>query len=136
MKRWALIRYDQNGAINTITDQEEKPTVFERQGIAEWIDITGTNMCPGFRYIKEENKFEAIPTQTVLTKSELINNFGDAYTEIVIASKTDPVVEVWLEKFRLNSQFNLSDQSVKDQINFLVTKKLLSKSEADRILSL
>lgn len=136
MKKWALVRYDLDGAIDTVTEQEEKPTVFVRENATEWIDVTGKNVGPGFKYNKTENTFELLPKNTILSLPEFINHLGDSYTDIVFAAKKDAAVEVWLEKFRLQSAFNLSDQAVKDQVNFLVSKTLLSQAAADKLLSL
>lgn len=137
MKRWALINYANINEVQTVVEQETKPTVFVEKDKLDWIEITNTpHICPGYKYNLTTNSFEWIKYDTILSRAELMNQLGDDYIKVVSKSKTDAAVEVWLEKFRMTDTFNLSEQSTKDSINFLVTKNILSREAADKLLSL
>lgn len=137
MKRWALVRYDLNSQISLVTEQETKPVVYVKENVTEWIDITEIHAGPGWIYDSKEKTFTPPPKiPATLTRLELIELLADNYADIVNAGKTDPLVEVWLEKLRLQQTFDLGDQKVRDFINFLVNKKLLLQSNADKILDL
>lgn len=137
MKRWALIDYAMNNAVIAVVEQETKPIVFVEKDKSDWIDITEKlHVCSGYRYDTVKKDFESIKSDTVLTRSKLMEELGDKYVDVVAKSKTDAAVEVWLEKFRMQETFNLSDQTVKDQVNFLVSKNILSQAAADKLLSL
>ena len=137
MKRWALIDITSNNAVITIVDQETKPTIFVEELKSDWIDISDKmHVSSGYRYNDATKDFELIKSDTVLTRSKFMEELGDKYVDVVAKSKTDAAVEVWLEKFRMQETFNLSEQSVKDQVNFLVSKNILSRSAADKLLSL
>lgn len=142
MKRWALVNYGSlNGGVYTVIEQETKPTVFlnpENPNEAEWIEITDTPfISSGWRFDKTLNKFVEIePPPAILNKKQMIDELGNNYINIVAASKNDAVIEVWREKFNLVDSFDLGSDEVKNLIKILVDKKLLSKAESDRILSL
>lgn len=137
MKRWALIDYAMNNAVIAVVEQETKPIVFVEKDKSDWTEITDKpHVCSGYRYDTAKKDFEPIKSDTVLTRSKLMEELGDKYVDVVAKSKTDAAVEVWLEKFRMQETFNLSDQTVKDQVNFLVSKNILSRAAADKLLSL
>jgi hypothetical protein len=137
MKRWALINLANVGEVRTTVEQETKPTVFVEEDKSDWVEITDTPyVSSGYKYNIQTKTFDLIKSDTILTRAELMNQLGDDYVEVVAASKTDAAVEVWLEKFRMTDTFNLNEQKVKDSINFLVNKNILSREAADKLLSL
>jgi len=126
MKRWAQIS---NGVVITVVEQETVPTV---PGI--WIECS-LHVNSGCIY--NDGQFSPAPTPPIiLSQLQMINKLGNDYISIVETSKTDVEVEVWLEKFRLQTSFNLSEQSTKDQIQFLVTKNLITQAKANEILNM
>ena len=85
-------------------------------------------------------KYRLIPEPVIIypktyARLNLIEIFGDDYTNIVAASKTDAAVEVWLEKFRLQDNFSIADTKFQEMIAFLVTKNLITQTKADSILN-
>lgn len=128
MKRWALIK---NIEVDMIVEQVDQPSVFTN--IGHWVDITDLSVGPGYKYI--DKKFiPPDPQPVILTRLEYITKLGDSYSSIVAAAKTDVAVEVWLEKFRLTENFNLSDATVISDVLFLVTKNLITQDKANTIL--
>lgn len=128
MKRWALIK---NNEVDMIVEQENKPSVYTENGT--WMDVTGLHVGPEFKYVDEEF-IPPDPQPVILTRLEYITKLGDSYSGIVAAAKTDVAVEVWLEKFRLTENFNLSDATVISDVLFLVTKNLITQDKANTIL--
>lgn len=131
MNRWAHIT---NNFVDLITEQEDQPTVFT-EGDAFWVDVTGQFVGPGFKYFNGEFS-PPDPPPVIRTRLEIINLLGSDYAAIITASKADVEVEIWLEKFRLTESFDMSNQSVKDDIQLLVTKNLISQQKANNILGL
>lgn len=137
MKKWGYIKISSGVCINVV-ESEFKPTEVQNNNY-DWVEIDPSNGGFGHSYDFKTKVWTKIPEEkppTILSRLKLIEEFKTSYANILTAAKTDVNVEVWLEKFRLQDSFLLSDENVKEQINFLVTKKLLSRTEADRILSL
>lgn len=130
MKRWALIK---NNFVDNVVEQEESPTVFT-EGRAFWIDITGLHVGPEYKYI-DGQFIEPDPPPVILNKIQMIEALGSNYVSIVAAAKTDVEMEVWLEKFRLKESFNLSEDSTKTELQFLVTKNIMTQEELNAILN-
>lgn len=130
MKRWALIK---NNFIDTVVVQEERPTVFTECG-AFWVEIAGLHVGPGYKYIDGEFS-PPDPPPVIINRLEYINKLGNSYSTIVTASKTDVEVEIWLEKFRLTDFFDMSNSVVVSDVQFLVTKNLITQNKANTIIS-
>lgn len=126
MKRWALI---QNNLVATVTEQETQPTI---EGL--WVECIGTNSQPGCKYINDEF-LPPDPSPVILSKIQIIELLGNDYNSIVSLSKTDVDIEVWLEKFRLTEIFDVSNQTVISDIQFLVSKNLITQQKANTILN-
>jgi hypothetical protein len=125
MKRWALI---EDNIVGTVVEQETKPLI---EG--NWVECE-LGFGPGWRYI--DNSFmPPIPNPVILNKLQVIELLANDYNTIVSTSKTDVDVEVWLERFRLTELFNLSDNKVINDIQFLVTKNLINQQKANLILT-
>lgn len=75
------------------------------------------------------------PPPVELNRLQLIDKLGEDYYAIVAAAKTDVQVEVWLEKFRLTDTFVLSDPTVVQQLQFLVTKGYVTQTKLDEIMA-
>lgn len=73
---------------------------------------------------------------TTLTKLEYMNRFTDAeLAGIYTAAKTVIAVEVWLEKFKLATDINLTDQRTIDGLHALEDAGLLAEGRAAEILT-
>lgn len=130
MKRWALMV---NNVINTITEQQTLPIVFT-EGEAFWIEVTGLHVGPGYKY--NDGEFSPPdPPPVILTRLEYINKLSNSYSTIISTSKTDVDVEIWLEKFRLTDTFNMSETQTVADVQFLVTKNLITQNKANQIIN-
>lgn len=70
-----------------------------------------------------------------ISKLAFINRLTtQEFVDIVSASKTDVEVEVWKIKFDVSTQFNLQDSKFKEDLNFLVSKNLLTEMRVHDIL--
>lgn len=103
-----------------------------------WVDITDLNPkpSPGWTYVG--GIFYAPPESPkppkIYNRLQLIDALGTSYNSIISASKTDVEIEVWLEKFRLKEIFVSTDNAFIEDMNFLVTKNLITQEKADSIL--
>ena len=135
MKKWGYITIS-SGVCGNVVESELKPPIFDNNH--DWVEIDPANGGYGHKYDFKTKEWIKIiePKRTHVSRLQLIEEFKTSYANILTTAKTDVNVEVWLEKFRLQESFALFEDNVKEQINFLVTKNLLSRTEADRILSL
>ncbi len=86
-----------------------------------------------YRLVEEQ---VAPPPHTPLSKLEFMNRFTDAeLATIYSAAKQSVAVEIWLEKFKLASEIDLSDQRTIDGINALEASGLLAAGRAAEILA-
>ena len=130
MKRWALIV---NNIINNVTEQNTKPIVF-LNGNSFWVDITEKHVGPGYKY-NDGIFLPPDPPPVILNRLEYINKLENSYPIIISTSKTDVEVEVWLEKFRLTETFNMSESTTISDVQFLVTKNLITQDKANEIIN-
>jgi hypothetical protein len=86
--------------------------------------------------IPEPEVVEPTPTPvTVLTKLEFMNRFTDLeLVTLYSAAKTSVPLEIWLEKFKLASEVDITDQRTIDGIAALETVGILAVGRAAEIL--
>jgi len=75
------------------------------------------------------------PPDKILNRIDVITKLGSQYNSIVLASKSDVEVEVWLEKFRLTDSFNASDGSLELFFSTLVDKGVLTADQVSSIVT-
>lgn len=78
-----------------------------------------------------------IITSNIVTKIAFLTTrlTVQEFTGILVAAKTDPVIEAWKYIFDLATQVDLDSQNTKDGMALLVAKGLLTQERADAILS-
>lgn len=90
-----------------------------------------------YRELPEEPTQPVIEPKTTLTKLEYMNRFTDAeLAAIYTAAKTVIAVEVWLEKFKLSTDIELTDPRTVSGVQALEDAGLLAEGRADEILKL
>lgn len=77
-----------------------------------------------------------VPVNPVISKLEFLNRLGDeGYIAILTASKTDVVVEAWINKFNISGNVDLSDTKTKDSLDMFVSKGLITQEKANTVLA-
>lgn len=72
----------------------------------------------------------------IISKLEFLNRIGDdGYIAILAASKTDVVVEAWINKFNLSGDVDLNDTKTRDSLAMLVSKNLITQETADTVIA-
>jgi len=76
------------------------------------------------------------PAVTILTKLEYMNRFTDSeLAAIYTAAKQSIEIEIWLEKFKLATEIDLSDPRTIAGVQALEAVGLIGASRADEILA-
>lgn len=123
-----------NGVVIGIAVSDSCPDV---EG--EWVDVSSHDKRPGPEWLYNDGQFSAPvkpPEPRIITKLSMINRFTESeYMAVLSVAKTDIAVEAWLNKFNLQVRFDLDSDGVKNQINFLVSKVLLTAERANEILN-
>lgn len=87
-------------------------------------------------YIEEAPQEETPVVSNIISKLEFLNRLGDdEYVAVLTASKSDVVVEAWLNKFNLMAVIDLSDTKIQNGLSMLVSKNLITQQKADSIIS-
>lgn len=128
MKKWAFI---EESVVKIFVEQDTKPIL---EGT--WVEVPSNLAGFGSNWKYIAGQFlPPDPPPKILTRLEYINKLGNSYNSIVSTAKTDVDVEVWLEKFRLNEEFNVSSAEGIADVQFLVTKNLITQQKANTILN-
>lgn len=74
--------------------------------------------------------------RTIVSKLEYMNRFSDSELELIYtAAKTNIQVEVWLEKFKLAQQIDLTDPRIRSGLLALESAGLIAQGRSDEILA-
>ena len=135
-KRFAVIA---NNKVLNIAIADEPQTEF-------WVDLTGMDPEPGFTWTYVDGVFTAPaipdpvpapPELRVITKAAMMARFtDDEFVRVLVASKTDVMIEAWYAKLTAATTIDLDDQRTKEGINTLVQIGLLDEHRRRAILTM
>jgi hypothetical protein len=75
------------------------------------------------------------PDPIIISKLGFLNRLGeDEYISILTASKTDVVVEAWINRFNLSSTLDLADSKLQNTLSKFVEKGLITQQKLNQIL--
>ena len=131
--RYAIIENEK--VINVTQGEKLEPSWVECDndvGIG-WAYSGGTFVAP---IVPAEPKPPTPPAQTVLTKLDYMNRFEDGeLAGIYTTAKSSVEIEIWLEKFKLATEIDLTDSRTIAGVQALEAAGLIGEGRAAEILA-
>lgn len=104
-------------------------------GVVVSTELTATQLRFDYTWDLETTSFIVKPQPRLMSKLDYLNRFTDSeLASIYTAAKTNVVIEIWLEKFRMSSEISLDDPRTIAGINSLEQSGLITASRAAEIL--
>lgn len=105
-------------------------------GVVVTTELSATQLRYDYTWDTNSTSFVLRPQPRLLSKLDYINRFSDQeLTGIYTAAKTNVLVEIWLEKFRLAEEISLDDQRTIAGLNSLEQAGLLTSARVAEILT-
>jgi hypothetical protein len=98
--------------------------------------VSKAQLLANYTWNPDTHAFDIKPITRVLTKLEYMNRFTDAELALIYTeAKTNVVVEIWLEKFKLASDIYLDDQRTVSGVQMLEQLNLIAAGRVAEILA-